>query len=108
MQFECSVQMNQFQLVAQVIEREMLRYTPAGIPIVSAVLAHSSQQWEATVQRVIEFEISALAVGEISGRFKQLELGQLYLFTGFMARKNRNSKSLVFHIIDVVENQVKN
>ena len=97
--------MNQFQLVAQVVEREVLRYTPAGIPIVSARLAHSSQQLEAAVQRLIEFDVSALAVGEISGRFNQLELGQLYQFSGFMARKSRNSKSLVFHIVDIVENQ---
>jgi len=93
--------MNQFQLVAQVVEREILRYTPAGIPIVSARLAHSSQQMEVKVPRLVEFEISALAVGEISGRLGQLELGQLYQFTGFMARKNRNSKSLIFHLIDI-------
>lgn len=98
--------MNQFQLVAQVVEREMLRYTPAGIPIVSAKLAHSSQQLEAKVQRLVEFEIATLAVGEISGRFSQLELGQLYHFTGFMARKNRNSKSLIFHLTSIDENTV--
>ena len=95
--------MNQFQLVAQVVEREMLRYTPAGIPIVAAKLAHSSQQLEAKVMRLVEFEISALAVGEISGQFSQLELGQSYRFTGFMARKNRNSKSLIFHVIAIAD-----
>ena len=95
--------MNQFQLVAQVAEREMLRFTPAGIPIVAAKLSHSSQQLEAKVMRVVEFEVSALAVGEISGQFSQLELGQSYRFTGFMARKNRNSKSLIFHITAIAE-----
>jgi len=100
--------MNQFQLVAQVVEREMLRYTPAGIPVVSARLAHSSQQLEAKVHRLVELEISVLAVGEISGRFSQLELGQLYQFTGFMARKNRNSKSLIFHLTDIGESRVEN
>ena len=95
--------MNQFQLVAQVAEREMLRFTPAGIPIVAAKLSHSSQQLEAKVIRVVEFEVSALAVGEISGQFSQLELGQSYRFTGFMARKNRNSKSLIFHITAIAE-----
>ena len=95
--------MNQFQLVAQVVEREMIRYSPAGIPIVSAKLAHSSQQLEAQVLREVEFEISALAVGEISGRINQLELGKIVQFTGFLARKNRNSKSLVFHVIDMSE-----
>ena len=66
----------------------------------SATLLHSSQQLEAGVQRLIEFEIAALAAGEISGRFNQAELGGTFQFTGFLARKNRNSKSLVFHIVD--------
>ncbi len=92
--------MNQFQFVATIAEREILRYTPAGIPIVSARLLHSSQQVEAGVQRLVEFEIAALAAGEISGRFNQAELGGTFQFTGFLARKSRNSKSLVFHIID--------
>ena len=95
--------MNQFQLVAQVVEREMLRYSPGGVPIVSAKLAHSSQQLEAQVERVVELEIAALAIGAISGRFSQLELGSLHQFTGFLARKNRNSKSLVFHVIEINE-----
>ena len=92
--------MNQLQFVATLTERELLRYTPAGVPIVSAVLLHSSQQVEAGVPRLVEFEIAALAAGEISGRFNQAELGGTYQFTGFLARKSRNSKSLVFHLTD--------
>jgi len=91
---------NQLQLIASIAEREVIRYTPAGIPIVSAKLLHNSQQVEAGVPRLTEFEIAAVAAGEISGRFNQAELGKAYRFTGFLARKNRNSKSLVFHIVD--------
>jgi len=94
---------NQFQLVARISEREVLRYTPAGIPIVSARLLHNSQQLEAGVPRLVEFEIAAIAAGEISGRFDRAELGRTFQFTGFVARKSRNGKSLVFHIIDFVE-----
>ncbi|HEY8100963.1 MAG TPA: primosomal replication protein N [Burkholderiaceae bacterium] len=92
--------MNQLQIVANIAEREILRYTPAGIPIVSAKLLHTSKQVEAGVERLVEFEMTAVAAGEISGRFNQAELGATYRFTGFLARKNRNSKSLVFHILD--------
>ena len=92
--------MNHFQLVAHIAEREILRYTPAGIPIVSAKLQHTSQQVEAGVERLVEFEMAAIAAGEISGRFNQAELGTTFRFAGFLARKNRNSKSLVFHITD--------
>lgn len=90
--------MNQFQVTASIAEREILRYTPAGIPIVSATLLHSSQQLEAGLQRQIDFEIPAIAAGEISGRFSQADLGGVYRFTGFLTRKSRNSKGLVFHI----------
>jgi primosomal replication protein N len=91
---------NQFQFVATILERDVLRYTPAGVPIVSATLSHSSQQVEAGVERLVEFEMSALAAGEISGRFSRAELGAVHQFTGFVAKKNRSSKALVFHIID--------
>jgi primosomal replication protein N len=67
---------------------------------VSAKLLHTSKQVEAGVERLVEFEMTAVAAGEISGRFNQAELGATYRFTGFLARKNRNSKSLVFHILD--------
>ncbi|MFC5479529.1 primosomal replication protein N [Massilia suwonensis] len=92
--------MNQLQVVATIAERDVLRYTPAGVPVVSAILMHNSQQVEAGVERQVQFEIAAFAAGEISGRFAAAELGAAHQFTGFLARKNRNSKALVFHIID--------
>jgi primosomal replication protein N len=91
---------NELSLVASILERDTLRYTPAGIPIVSGILQHGSTQTEARVDRQVEFEIPAVAAGEISGRFATAELGAMYRFTGFLARKSRHSKALVFHIID--------
>lgn len=92
--------MNELRLIATIAERAVLRYTPAGVPIVGAILMHSSQQEEARVDRLVQFEITALAAGEISGKVASAELGAAYRFEGFLARKNRNSKALVFHIID--------
>jgi len=91
---------NQLRVVASIMEKGVLRYTPAGIPIASAILTHSSQQTEANTKRLVEFEISAIAAGEISKRFMDIELGVVMAFTGFVSRKNRNSKSLVFHIVE--------
>ena len=90
--------MNQIRLIASIAEREAVRYTPAGIPIVAARLLHSSTQSEAGIARVVEFEIAAQAAGSISERLSQAELGGTYHFSGFLARKNRNSRMLVFHI----------
>jgi primosomal replication protein N len=91
---------NHLQFVAAIAEREVLRYTPAGIPMVSARLQHRSKQLEAGIERIVEFDIAALAAGEISGRFDQAALGGMFHFTGFLARRSRNSKGLVFHIAD--------
>ena len=96
----CTESVNRLQLLASIVEREVLRYTPAGIPIVNATLHHSSAQVEADIERLVELEVPAIASGEIAGKFIQAELGIPHQFTGFMARKSRNSKSLVFHIID--------
>lgn len=92
--------MNQFSCVARVVEREALRFTPAGIPIVSFRLRHVSEQVEAGIPRQIDMEIPAIAAGEISGSLSQATLDYDYLFHGFIARKSRNSKSLVFHVTE--------
>jgi primosomal replication protein N len=70
------------------------------MPIVNAVLQHRSQQMEAGIARLSEFEVSAVAAGDLANRFSQTPLGGVYQFTGFLNKKSRNSKSLVFHIID--------
>ena len=96
--------MNQLKLVASVSEKTALRYTPAGIPIVSGTLRHISKQKQAAVEREVDLEIFALAAGDISQQFQDLPLGSVTVFSGFLARKTRNSKSLVFHIIEIETN----
>ena len=91
---------NSFQCTAILAERDIVRYSPAGIPIVAARLAHTSEQVEAGISRKVEFELPALAAGQVAQQLEQAELGAMYRFRGFMARKNRNSKSLVFHLTD--------
>jgi primosomal replication protein N len=93
---------NELLLVASIAERDTLRYTPAGIPIVSGTLQHGSQQTEAGIARQIEFEIAALAAGEISGRFADAELGAVYQFRDFPGQEEPQQQSLVFHIIDFI------
>lgn len=93
--------MNRFQLWAELAEREVMRYSPAGVPIINARLNHVSRQLEAGVEREVQMEINALAAGEMAQRMEQLALGKEHFFSGFLARKSRNSKSLVFHIIDL-------
>jgi primosomal replication protein N len=98
---------NELKVVASIAEKSALRYTPAGIPIATAILMHNSKQEQASTQRQVDFEITAIAAGLISKRFLEIQLGVLMVFTGFLARKNRNSKSLVFHITDFQENELE-
>lgn len=92
---------NRLELVASIIERDAIRYTPAGIPVVTARLQHRSQQVEAETGRLVEFEIPATAIGKIAGSLERLEPGQIQRFTGFMAKKSQKSRTLVFHITDM-------
>ncbi len=92
--------MNQFTCIAVINERDALRYTPAGIPIVSARLQHGSEQNEAGIRRRVELELNTVVAGELSDRFCKTPIGTLCRFSGFLARRNRNSKSLVFHVTD--------
>lgn len=92
---------NHLQLVACIVERDIIRFTPAGIPVATALLRHCSQQTEADTKRLVELEIPAMAIGKIADKLDKLESGQLQCFTGFLARKTRSNKSLVFHITDM-------
>jgi primosomal replication protein N len=91
---------NRFQCVATLAERDVMRYSPGGVPIVAARLLHQSELQEAGIKRVVEFDMPALAAGSIAAKLEQADLGAVFRFKGFIARKNRNSKSLVFHLID--------
>lgn len=93
--------MNRLQLTATVIEREALRYTPAGVPIASCTLQHHGEVVEAGVVRQVELTMPALAAGAASGKLESCELGVQALFTGFLAKKSRNARTLVFHITEL-------
>ncbi|RKP52379.1 primosomal replication protein N [Trinickia fusca] len=93
--------MNRLQLTASIVEREPLRYTPAGVPIASCTLHHQAQVVEAGIVRQVELTLPALAAGAASGKLEGCEMGVETLFTGFLAKKSRNARTLVFHITEL-------
>jgi primosomal replication protein N len=93
--------LNHLQLEATVVERESVRYTPAGVPIVSCTLHHRSDVVEAGVPRQVEMTLQALAAGELAGTLERCELGSNARFAGFLALRNRNARTLVFHITEI-------
>ncbi len=68
--------------------------------MVSAVLTHTSEQTEAGISRQVGFELRAIAAGTIADGLERAQVGAVFRFNGFMARKNRNSKALMFHLTD--------
>jgi primosomal replication protein N len=89
---------NEVRLTGQVVTREALRYTPAGVPVVSLVLEHSSQQLEARVPRRVDLEIEATAIGEVAQRLDGVLPGQALRLSGFLAKRSRRSRRVVLHV----------
>jgi primosomal replication protein N len=95
--------LNRFELVAEVVERQAVRMTPAGLAVLSLTLSHRSSQIEAGSPRELALEVQALGIGAIAERLQALQLGQTFCFTGFIANKTRSIRSLIFHITDIEE-----
>lgn len=83
-------------LNAEVVQIEPLRYTPAGIPLLSVMLRHVSEQIEAGMKRKVECEVNAVVLGDIA--LTGLKTGTHILATGFLARRSLKSTQLVLHI----------
>jgi primosomal replication protein N len=88
---------NRLVLNAQVVERKVLRYTPAGLPALDLRLAHASQVEQAGSARQVSFEMPAVAIGEVARSLEFVTVGATAEFTGFLA-KQRSGRGVVFHI----------
>ncbi len=92
--------MNRLVLSATLVERAVLRYTPAGIPALDLSLQHESLVTEDGMPRKVSMEIKALAIGAITKNLLTLELGTASLYGGFLT-STRNKRGLLFHITSV-------
>jgi len=84
--------------VARIAEVSALRHTPAGIPVVSCVLAHESRQIEAGIERDVKLELPAKAIGELAQTLSVVAPGAKVSVTGFMAAKSARSRSPILHL----------
>ncbi|NOT16657.1 MAG: primosomal replication protein N [Sulfuriferula sp.] len=96
------MQTNQVELIGVLTQRDILRYTPAGLPLIECKILHESQQIEANLARQVKVEIAALAVGELALSLSQLALAQRISVTGFLAQKSQKSTHIVLHICSLV------
>lgn len=93
--------MNRVDLSATLLEREAIRYTPAGIPIVSCRLSHQSVQQEAGQSRTVDMEVPAMAVDALALKLDRIALGSALRVEGFLAPRRRQARSLVLHLTGV-------
>ena len=73
-----------------------IRYTPAGLPLLSLVLQHASEVIEAGLQRKVECEINAVILGDLA---KSLIAPNTQLqVQGFLAKRSAKNTQLILHI----------
>ncbi len=87
-------------LSAQVVALAAMRYTPAGLPALDLSLKHESTLAQQGQPRWVTMEIKARAVGDITRRLGQLELGSRHVFAGFLGSQ-RNGRGIVFHVTEL-------
>ena len=88
--------MNTLVINGVVVQVEPIRHTPAGIPLLSFVLQHASEQLEAGFKRKVECEVNAVALGELTKN--NIQIGDHIKAKGFLAKRSAQSTQLVLHI----------
>ncbi|WP_290870740.1 primosomal replication protein N [Aquabacterium sp.] len=92
--------MNRVLLSAQIIERQALRYTPAGLPALDLVLQHESELTEAQQHRKVKLDIKAVALGSIAQALNKQEVGVTIGLVGFLGAP-RNGRGVLLHITEL-------
>ncbi len=89
---------NRIEFDGTLVASEGLRFTPAGVAVVDAVLGHRSIQREAGAERRVEFDLPVRFAGEAAHQMAKLPLGCPVRVHGFLAPRRRQSRQLVLHV----------
>ena len=89
---------NFVEVAGQLTQIDAIRYTPAGVALLSAQLAHQSVQLEAGLKRVIEQNFKCRFAGKLADQVSRLSLGSHIKVRGFLASAKRGSMSLIVHV----------
>ncbi|MFT3804640.1 MAG: hypothetical protein QM766_25925 [Burkholderiaceae bacterium] len=102
--------LNALRLVAVLEQRGLVRYTPAGLPMLDAMLHHQSQQSQQSAfgapgtrpagPRAVDFRLAAVFPGAVAARADALPVGALLDVSGYLASRRLASRSLVLHVTD--------
>jgi len=94
--------MNRVLLKAQLLERQALRYTPAGLPALDLVVKHESQVMEADLPRKVQLELKAVAIGNIAQALNRQPIGSDLNVVGFLGA-TRSGRGVLLHITELNE-----
>lgn len=90
--------MNEIVLSAEILAREPLRYTAAGLPVLEMLLGHTSTVTEAGRPRRVELRILAIALGDLALMLASVRLGERLQAQGFLAPVRQGAVKLKLHL----------
>jgi len=93
---------NRLALDATLVQRDPLRYTPAGIPAIDCTLQHASMQAEAGGERKVEVELHAVAFADVALALSRRPVGSEVRCEGFLARRYRTGVTIAMHVTRLV------
>ena len=93
--------LNRLILDVCLLEKTQIRKNLTGVPVVEVVLQHNANQSENGSERQAQFEIEAVAMGEVSQALAQCTVGAFYRIQGFLNRKSLKSVKLRLHITHI-------
>ena len=91
---------NAVKLQARIVSREALRYTPAGVAVLTFAVEHRSVQTEAGQTRNVELMLDCVAVGENAKSLNETSDGATLAFSGFLGNRSNKSRWVVFHVTE--------
>lgn len=103
--------MNGVELRGQLLQKEQIRTSPTGVPVLECTIWHESQQQEAQASRRLAFACPARVLGPTALRLSQEPPERWLLFRGFVAPRRgacaskplpgeRAASGLIFHITE--------
>lgn len=92
--------MNEFSINAQLVSREAIRYTLAGVAVCECGFHHFGVTEEADSQRKNNFKFEAVALGSVGEALGKEELGVQLKIKGFITTSSVRSSKLVLHITE--------
>lgn len=91
---------NRMILRAGIASKEQLRFTPAGIPVLSFTVDHNSSQTEAGQPRNVTLSLDCVAVGEKAKSLDHVATGRELELSGFLSNRSNKSRWVVFHVTE--------